>query len=273
VPAVAATRTNGATGGPEPALLEARGVTVRFGGLAALDDVSMRVEPGRILGVVGPNGAGKTTLFGVLSGLLQPSPGEVFIEGQRVTHLPPQERARRGLARTFQRAHLFAELTVREHLEVTYRWLHGRQSYLRDLIGLGARARGAGEQERVDRLLQNLGLTHVQHQPANSLPLSTARLVEVGRAPAGAPKVVLFDEPSSGLDSRETEQLASVLLRACQDEGVALVLVEHDFELVLGLSDRVDVLDFGRRIASGTPAGIRSDPVVQAAYIGTERVG
>jgi ABC-type branched-subunit amino acid transport system ATPase component len=270
--AAAAMQTNG-RGEPGPPLLEARGVTVRFGGLAALDDVSIRVDPGRILGVVGPNGAGKTTLFGVLSGLLQPSPGEVLIEGQRVTHLPPQERARRGLARTFQRAHLFAELTVREHLELTYRWLHGRQSYLRDLVGLGARVREEGERDRVDRLLQSLGLTHVQHQPANSLPLSTARIVEVGRALTGTPKVVLFDEPSSGLDSRETEQLASVLLRACQDEGVALVLVEHDFELVLGLSDRVDVLDFGRLIASGTPAEIRADPAVQAAYIGTERVG
>jgi ABC-type branched-subunit amino acid transport system ATPase component len=270
--AAAAMQTNGRDE-PGPPLLEARGVTVRFGGLAALDDVSIRVDPGRILGVVGPNGAGKTTLFGVLSGLLQPSPGEVLIEGQRVTHLPPQERARRGLARTFQRAHLFAELTVREHLELTYRWLHGRQSYLRDLVGLGARVREEGERDRVDRLLQSLGLTHVQHQPANSLPLSTARLVEVGRALAGTPKVVLFDEPSSGLDSRETEQLASVLLRACQDEGVALVLVEHDFELVLGLSDRVDVLDFGRLIASGAPAEIRADPAVQAAYIGTERVG
>jgi ABC-type branched-subunit amino acid transport system ATPase component len=268
-----AMQTNGVRGEPEPPLVEARGVTVRFGGLAALDDVSVRVEPGRILGIVGPNGAGKTTLFGVLSGLLQPSRGDVFIEGERVTHLPPQKRARRGLARTFQRAHLFAELTVREHLELTYRWLHGRQSYLRDLVGLGSRAREDDERERVDRLLENLGLTHVQHQPANSLPLSTARLVEVGRALAGTPKVVLFDEPSSGLDSRETEQLASVLLRACQDEGVALVLVEHDFELVVGLSDRVDVLDFGRLIASGTPGEVRSDPVVQAAYIGTERIG
>ena len=269
---MAAVTTNGDRSAADPPLLEACRVTVRFGGLAALDDVGVRVEAGRILGIVGPNGAGKTTLFGVLSGLVQPAVGDVFIEGERVTGLPPQERARRGLARTFQRAHLFAELTVREHLELTYRWLHGRQSYLRDLVGLGSRAREDGERDRVDRLLDNLGLASVQHQAASSLPLSTARLVEVGRALAGTPKVVLFDEPSSGLDSRETEQLASVLLRACQDEGVALVVVEHDFELVLGLSDRVDVLDFGRLIASGTPSEIRSDPVVQAAYIGTERV-
>jgi ABC-type branched-subunit amino acid transport system ATPase component len=255
-----------------PALLEARGITVRFGGLAALDDVSVRVDAAQILGIVGPNGAGKTTLFEVLSGLLPPAAGEVLIEGRPSTHLTPQGRAQLGLARTFQRTHLFAELTVREHLEVAYRWLHGRQSYLRDLVRLGSRGRDERERERIDQLLDNLGLAAVQHQAAYALPLSTARLVEVGRALAGDPKVVLLDEPSSGLDSRETEQLASVLLRARRDQGVALVLVEHDLELVLGLSDRVDVLDFGRTIASGAPTEIRNDRAVQAAYIGTEQV-
>jgi ABC-type branched-subunit amino acid transport system ATPase component len=246
---------------------------MRFGGLAALDDVSTAVRPGMILGVVGPNGAGKTTLFGVLSGLLQPTRGDVLMEGDRVTTRSPQYRARRGLLRTFQRVQLFAELSVREHLQLSYRSLHRRQSYLRDLLGLDLRAHDPTETERVDQLLDDLGLGDVRHQPAAALPLGTARLVEVGRALAAGPKVVLLDEPSSGLDSRETEQLAAVLLRARDREGVALVLVEHDLELVLGLSDRVDVLDFGRMIASGTPAGVRSDPEVQAAYIGTERVG
>jgi branched-chain amino acid transport system ATP-binding protein len=255
-----------------PPLLEARGVTVRFGGLAALDDVSMRADAGSILGIVGPNGAGKTTLFGVLSGLLQPTAGEVFMDGDQVTTRTPQYRARRGLLRTFQRVQLFAELSVREHFQLTFRSLHGRQSYLRDLVGLGFGGNDLTERDRVDQLLESLGLVDVQHQPAAALPLGTARLVEVGRALAAAPKVVLLDEPSSGLDSRETEQLASVLRRARDDEGVTLVLVEHDLELVLGLSDRVDVLDFGQLIASGTPSEIRSDPKVQAAYIGTERV-
>jgi ABC-type branched-subunit amino acid transport system ATPase component len=125
----------------------------------------------------------------------------------------------------------------------------------------------------VDQLIESLGLADVQHQPAAALPLGTARRVEVGRALAAAPKVVLLDEPSSGLDSRETEQLAAVLRRSCDEEGVALVLVEHDLQLVLGLSDRVDVLDFGRLIASGTPAEVRADPAVQAAYIGTGSAG
>ncbi|HMG40496.1 MAG TPA: ABC transporter ATP-binding protein [Acidimicrobiales bacterium] len=251
-------------------LLEARNVTMRFGGLAALDDVTVQASPGMILGVVGPNGAGKTTLFGVLSGLLQPTHGDVLIEGDVVTGRTPQFRARRGLLRTFQRVQLFAELSVREHFQLTYRSLRGRPSYLRDLVGLDRRSGNAEEQERVDQLVESLGLVDVQHQPAAALPLGTARLVEVGRALAAGPKVVLLDEPSSGLDSRETEQLATVLLKARDEEGVALVLVEHDLQLVLGLSDRVDVLDFGRLIASGTPAEVRSDPVVQAAYIGTE---
>ena len=255
-----------------PPLLEARGVTMRFGGLAALDDVSVQVPPGTILGVVGPNGAGKTTLFGVLSGLLQPTEGDVLMDGNVVTSRTPQYRARRGLLRTFQRVQLFAELSVREHFQLTYRSLHGRPSYLRDLVGLDSRSGDEAERARVDHLLESLGLVDVRHQPAAALPLGTARLVEVGRALAAGPKVVLLDEPSSGLDSRETEQLASVLLRARADEGVALVLVEHDLQLVLGLSDRVDVLDFGRLIASGTPAEVRADPKVQAAYIGTERV-
>jgi branched-chain amino acid transport system ATP-binding protein len=259
--------------GDRPPLLEVRSVTVRFGGLAALDDVSVRVQAAQILGVVGPNGAGKTTLFGVISGLLRPAAGEVFMEGQRVTALTPAKRARQGLARTFQRSQVFAELTVREHLELAYRSVHGRSSYLRDLVGLGPRTASRPEGERVDGLLDTLGLTPVQHQMASSLPLSTTRLVEVGRALAGQPKVVLFDEPSSGLDSHETGQLASVLRRACREEGVALVVVEHDLELVLGLSDRVDVLDFGRVIASGPPRQVRTDPAVQAAYIGTESVG
>jgi ABC-type branched-subunit amino acid transport system ATPase component len=255
-------------------LLEARSVTMRFGGLAALDDVSVAVTPGMILGIVGPNGAGKTTLFGVLSGLLQPTRGEVLMDGDVVTTRTPQFRARRGLLRTFQRVQLFAELSVREHFQLSYRSLQGRTSYLRDLVGLDSRRRSgdAAERGRVDQLLDRLGLVDVQHQPAAALPLGTARLVEVGRALAAAPKVVLLDEPSSGLDSHETEQLASVLQRARDDEGVALVLVEHDLELVLGLSDRVDVLDFGRLIASGPPADVRSDPKVQAAYIGTERI-
>jgi branched-chain amino acid transport system ATP-binding protein len=251
------------------AVLEARRVTVRFGGLTALADVSLTVPPQRIVGLVGPNGAGKTTLFGVLSGILDPTTGSVHLHGREVTRSSPQERARAGLARTFQRTELFADLTVREHLVLAYRARHARPRLWADLIGRSTGDRAA-ETARVDELLAVLGLVPVADRPARALPLGTGRLVEVGRALATDPSVILLDEPSSGLDVHETEQLAVTLRRARAQQGVALVLVEHDLDLVLGLSDVVTVLDFGSMIATGTPAEVRADPRVRAAYIGDE---
>jgi branched-chain amino acid transport system ATP-binding protein len=250
-------------------VLEARGVTVRFGGLTALADVSLTVPPQSIVGLVGPNGAGKTTLFGVLSGILNPTAGSVVLHGHDATHASPQQRARAGLARTFQRTELFADLTVREHLVLGYRARHARPSLWADLLSLSTGDREA-EQTRVDQLLDALGLTPIADRPARALPLGTGRLVEVGRALATDPEVILLDEPSSGLDVHETEQLAATLRRARDEHGVALVLVEHDLDLVLGLSDVVNVLDFGIMIATGTPSEVRADPRVRAAYIGEE---
>jgi branched-chain amino acid transport system ATP-binding protein len=251
------------------AVLEAHGVTVRFGGLTALADVSLAVPLQSIVGLVGPNGAGKTTLFGVLSGILNPTAGSVSLHGQDVTRASPQERAQAGLARTFQRTELFADLTVREHLVLAYRARHARPRLWAELLGRSTGNRAA-EQARVDQLLGVLGLTPVADRPARALPLGTGRLVEVGRALATDPSVILLDEPSSGLDVHETEQLAATLRRARAEQGVALVLVEHDLDLVLGLSDVVTVLDFGILIATGTPAEVRADPRVRAAYIGEE---
>jgi len=251
------------------AVLEARNVTVRFGGLTALADVSLAVPPESIAGLVGPNGAGKTTLFGVLSGILSPTAGSVSLHGRDVTHSSPQDRARAGLARTFQRTELFADLTVREHLVLADRARHARPRLWADLLGRSIGNRAA-EQARVDQLLGVLGLKPVADRPARALPLGTGRLVEVGRALATDPSVILLDEPSSGLDVHETEQLAATLRRARTEQGVALVLVEHDLDLVLGLSDVVSVLDFGVMIATGSPAEVRADPRVRAAYIGEE---
>ena len=251
------------------AVLEARGVTVRFGGLTALSDVSLAVAPQSIVGLVGPNGAGKTTLFGVLSGLLGPTAGSVFLHGREITNEPPRARARAGLARTFQRTELFADLTVREHLALAYRARHARPRLWADLLGRST-GNPLSEQERVGQLLAVLGLGPVAERPARALPLGTGRLVEVGRALATDPSVILLDEPSSGLDVHETEQLAATLRRARAEQGVALVLVEHDLDLVLGLSDVVNVLDFGIMIASGTPAEVRADLRVRAAYIGQQ---
>ncbi|MGH9027336.1 MAG: ABC transporter ATP-binding protein [Acidimicrobiia bacterium] len=247
--------------------LSAEGVRVTFGGLRALDDVSLVVPAGATIGLVGPNGAGKTTLFGVLSGLQHPAAGRVLIDGADVTRASPQSRARRGLARTFQRLELFGELTVREHFVVAYRVRARRARFITDILGLGRRP-SAEEQETVEALLALLDLEPVGDVPAGALPLGTGRLVEVGRALAREPTVVLLDEPSAGLDEHETDRLAAALRRAREERGVALVVVEHNVELVLGLSERVTVLDFGRVIAEGRPADIRANADVQAAYLG-----
>jgi ABC-type branched-subunit amino acid transport system ATPase component len=251
-------------------LLAADDVTVRFGGVVALDGVSLDVPNGSTVGLVGPNGAGKTTLFGVLSGLIRPRSGRVYMGGEDVTRRSPQTRARKGLARTFQRMELFTELTVRDHLVVARRVGEGRERLLgivRDLSGFGERP-GPGEDDAVDSILELLGLTDLRDRPALAVPLGTGRLLEVGRALASEPTVVLLDEPSSGLDVHETEQLGEALRRVRTDRGTAFVLVEHNVDFVLGLADRVTVLDFGKLLVQGTPDEIRVSPEVQAAYFG-----
>jgi branched-chain amino acid transport system ATP-binding protein len=251
--------------------IEARNVTVRFGGLVALNDVSLSVPPGAIVGLVGPNGAGKTTLFGVLSGLLNPNGGEVFLGGQKVTGASPSKRSRLGLARTFQQLELFMGLTVREHVVLGYRVRNQRNRLWSDLLTAGALHRASNEENaRVDHLVDLLGLTSVANTAASALPLGTARRVEVARALATGPSIVLLDEPSSGLDGHETSQLGAALRTVVEEERVSMLLVEHDVAMVLGLSSEVAVLDFGVRIAYGTPDEIRNDPAVRAAYLGDD---
>jgi|1186.fasta_scaffold78256_2 ABC-type branched-subunit amino acid transport system ATPase component len=252
-------------------VIEANNVTVRFGGLVALSDVSLRVPPATIIGLVGPNGAGKTTMFNVLSGLLRPQEGEVFLAGQKVTRSAPSKRSRLGLARTFQQLELFMGLTVREHIVLGYRVRNERRRLWSDLITAGALHRtGATERDRVDHLLDLLDLRSVADTAASVLPLGTARRVEVARALATGPSVVLLDEPSSGLDGHETAQLGGALRTVVEQEQISLLLVEHDVAMVLGLSSEVAVLDFGVRIAHGTPDQIRNDAAVRAAYLGDD---
>jgi branched-chain amino acid transport system ATP-binding protein len=251
--------------------LEARGVTVRFGGLVALRNVDLAVPGESIVGLVGPNGAGKSTLFGVLSGLLRPTAGSVLMDGEDVSGSTPQKRAGRGLARTFQHPELFSSLTVREHLVLAYRMRHAKSRLWTDLVtGRGFGRAPRAETTRVDELVDALRLGALQHHSVAGLPLGSARLLEIARALAVDPRVLLLDEPSSGLDVRETEEVAAVLQSVVRDHGVSLLLVEHDVELVLGMCDEVHVLDFGVKIAGGTPAQVRSDPAVRAAYLGEE---
>jgi ABC-type branched-subunit amino acid transport system ATPase component len=249
--------------------LAATGVTVRFGGLTALSRVDLAVAPATVVGLVGPNGAGKSTMFGVLSGLIRPAEGQIVMDGKDITGASPQARAALGLARTFQQPQLFSRLTVRENLVLADRVRHCRRRVWADMFTAGALRRpGLGEDKRVDRILALLGLAPLAHRQAAGLPLGVSRLVELGRALAASPAVLLLDEPSSGLDSQETGQLEASLLRTVEHDGVSVLLVEHDVDMVLRMSTRVHVLDFGVQIAAGPPGEIRVDPSVRAAYLG-----
>jgi branched-chain amino acid transport system ATP-binding protein len=230
-------------------MLDVSGVTVRFGGHVALDDVRLTAAPGEVTGLIGPNGAGKTTLFNVITGLQAPQRGRVRLDGDDVTGLAPYRRARRGLARTFQRLELFGLLTVRENVE------------------LAASVRGRRPGRSADEALALVGLTAMGEVRADELPTGKARLVELGRALATGPRVLLLDEPASGQDDAETEAFRDVLLTVAA-EGIAVVLVEHDVHLVMRTCARVHVLDFGRVLAAGTAAEVQADQAVLDAYLG-----
>jgi branched-chain amino acid transport system ATP-binding protein len=254
--------------------LSAQQVTVRFSGLTALCEVDIDVPAGSVVGLIGPNGAGKSTLFSVLSGLRRPTTGRVRMNGEDVTTASPQRRAHRGLARTFQHPELFVGLTVREHVVLAYRMRHAPRRALTDILTAGGfRRASATETAHVDRLLSAFSLTRIQHQPVVGLPLGTTRLVEIARAVARDPSVLLLDEASSGLDALETERLAGALRELVDERGLSLLLVEHDVDLVMSLADHIYVLDFGRCIAHGTPERIRRDPKVRAAYLGQDEAG
>jgi branched-chain amino acid transport system ATP-binding protein len=238
------------------ASLEVREVTVRFGGNVALDEVSIQTEPGAITGLIGPNGAGKTTLFNVITGLLPPNSGRVYLDGKDVTGISPTKRARLGLARTFQRLELFSLLTVRENIRVA---ADIRRGYSKDKDNPA---------EIVETIIDRVGLRAIADERVDGLPTGQCRLVELGRSLATKPKVLLLDEPASGQDETETLQFAT-LLQELATEGIVVVLVEHDVQLVMNICRTVNVLDFGQIIASGTPAEIQTNEAVLAAYLGS----
>ncbi|MGW0593748.1 ABC transporter ATP-binding protein [Streptosporangium sp. NPDC002607] len=248
--------------------LECHGISVNFGGVKALDDVSIDACASRVTALIGPNGAGKSTTLAVASGLLRPNSGRVLMEGADLTGQPPQAFARKGMARTFQSPQLVKELTVRQHIVLAHRAADHRSRFWRDVLGLGRTDR-AGETERADELLGELGLDAMADATPDALPMGTRRLVEVAQCLANEPRLLLLDEPSAGLNATETGVFADLVKRLCRERSIAVLLVEHDLELVLSISDKIFVLDFGKLIESGTPDEIKNSEAVQAAYLGT----
>ena len=239
----------------EGSALAVRDVSVRFGGLQALDSVTLEVSPGEVHGLIGPNGAGKTTLFNVVTGLQRPTGGQVLLRTHDVTKFRPHARARLGLGRTFQRLELFGTLSARDNVQMAAEVQQHKLSS------------GRTPAEEAEYQLARVGILHVADEPSDSLPTGLARLVEMARALATSPSVLLLDEPSSGLNAEETQSLGEVLTQLAS-EGMGVLLVEHDMTLVMSICSQVDVLDNGAVIARGEPAAVQADPIVQEAYLG-----
>lgn len=252
-------------GDPGP-LLGVRDVSRSFGGVKAVEDVSFVVERGESVGVVGPNGAGKTTLFNCITGNVRPDSGSVELGGQPLSGMPAYRRARLGIARTFQRVEVFPEMTVREHLMVAERAHQGDGRLWKDLLN---RSKPTPEEAaRVQEVLDLVGITREADTPVAALGLGSCRLVELARALVSDPQLLMADEPSSGLDVRETAELAKVLRSVQRDRGMAVLLVEHDLTMVGQVVDRTIVMDLGRIISQGTFDEVMADPAVRQAYLG-----
>jgi branched-chain amino acid transport system ATP-binding protein len=243
------------------------GMTKRYAGLVANDNIDVEVNPGEIVGLIGPNGAGKTTLFNCLTGAQKLTAGRIHLNGRDITNLPASDRARMGLARTFQQSQLFRHLSVEENLLLGKHRSYGAGAVL-GALGLAGRAeRAAGKV--VHMIAEQCGLTDVLGAPVGDLPYGTQRMVEVARAIVMNPEVLLVDEPAAGMDSTESEYFGALLRRISREREMSVLIIEHDVAMVLAICDRVYVLNFGKLLAHGSPADIRADAEVRAAYLGS----
>jgi branched-chain amino acid transport system ATP-binding protein len=252
---------------PAP-LLEAKNCSLRFGGIAALTDVSMHINGGELLGLIGPNGAGKTSLFNILTGVYRPTEGEIFFQGRTLVGLPPHTINTLGMARTFQNIRLFGSLDVGMNVRTSF--IARLRNGLVNTVRRGRSFRTEEEEIRDEgrRLLSYFGLEHATLNPSRSLPYGDQRRLEIVRALATRPRLLLLDEPAAGMNPTEKEDLKRLIARIRNEFGTAVLLVEHDMKVVMGICERLYVLDQGKVLATGTPAEIRADPKVIAAYLG-----
>jgi len=247
-------------------LLCLQAVSKSFGGIQAVHSISFTVEAGESVGLVGPNGAGKTTLFNCVCGQLRPESGDIVFDGTLLNGLPTYKRARLGIGRTYQRVEVFTDMLVREHLMVAERARRGEGRLWRDLLNMSKPTKD--EVERVDATLELVGITQLADTSVNALGLGNCRLVELARALAAEPKILLADEPSSGLDLHETAEVAAVLRTVQHERGTAVLLVEHDLAMVAEVVDRTVVMDLGAMLAEGTFDEVMANELVRDAYLG-----
>lgn len=255
-------------------MLQVDGVTLAFGGVKALSGVGFDVQPGSITAVIGPNGAGKTSLFNTISGFYRPTGGSIRFQGEDITRMPAPRRARLGLGRSFQNIALFRGMTVLDNIKLG-RHAHLRTNVLDALLYLGRARREEAELRRdiEERIIDFLEIDHIRHAPVAALSYGLQKRVEMARALAMQPRILMLDEPVAGMNREETEDMARFILDVRAEWGVTVLMVEHDMGMVMDLSDHVVVLNFGQVIAQGTPAAVQADPEVNRAYLGAGDVG